>query len=288
MNMPLMTSPHGPAAAEGFDEVVARMAGPAVERMRAELPALRERYRAAQPYPHLVLDGYFDPEILDRVAAEFPSSGKRDWLSYDTENEVKQTSRGVLDLPAFSQAFLWQMCAPAMMGVLREVTEQPDLCVDPIFHGGGLHESRRGGWLNMHADWTFHPALPLLRRLNMIVYLNRDWDPAWGGALELWDHETRTCGAKVEPLFNRAVIFPTTDETLHGFPDPMTCPADRTRKSASLFYWAPNKEAIEQGSFITFLPGTRVTKARAFVRSLIPPAAFTLRDTVRSKLRRGG
>ncbi len=68
----------------------------------------------------------------------------------------------------------------------------------------------------------------------------------------------------------------------------MTCPADRTRKSASLFYWAPNKEAIEQGSFITFLPGTRGTKARAFVRSLIPPAAFTLRDTVRSKLRRGG
>ena len=145
----------------------------------------------------------------------------------------------MIDLPAFSQAFLWRMCAPPMMRFLREVTGHADLCVDPLFHGGGMHESFRGGWLNIHADWTQHPVLPLTRRLNMIVYLNRDWDPAWGGALELRDAEGKTSGAKVEPFFNRAVIFPTTSETLHGFPDPMTCPADRSRKSVSWFYWSP-------------------------------------------------
>jgi hypothetical protein len=225
--------------------------------------------------------------VLDRVAAEFPGRHGRDWLSYDTSNEIKQTSRGVIDLPAFSQTFLWQMCALPMMRFLRGVTGHDDLCVDPVFHGGGMHESFRGGWLNIHADWTQHPVLPFTRRLNMIIYLNRDWDPAWGGALELWDAKDTSAGAKVEPVFNRAVIFPTTAETLHGFPDPMTCPADRSRRSVSLFYWSPDPEAIKEGAPITFLPGKRQTRMRALVRSFIPPVAFAARDGVKTLLRGG-
>ncbi|CAA9234218.1 MAG: hypothetical protein AVDCRST_MAG08-1284 [uncultured Acetobacteraceae bacterium] len=284
MNQITATRPT-PLLPDGFDEAVARMAP--IARLMAEKDELRARYLAAKPYPHLVLDNFFDPEVLDRVATEFPGRGGRDWLSYDTANEIKQTSRGVIDLPAFSQAFLWQMCAPPMMEFLRHVSGHADLCVDPVFHGGGMHESFRGGWLNMHADWTQHPVLPLTRRLNLIVYLNRDWDPAWGGALELWDAKDKTSGAKVEPVFNRAVIFPTTAETLHGFPDPMTCPADRSRKSVSWFYWSPDPEAIKEGAPITFLPGNRQTRMRALVRSFIPPVAFTARDGLKSLLRGG-
>jgi 2OG-Fe(II) oxygenase superfamily len=180
------------------------------------------------------------------------------------------------------------MCAAPMMQVLRDITGHADLCVDPLFHGGGMHESFRGGWLNMHADWTQHPVLPLTRRLNLIVYLNRDWDPAWGGALELRHAKDETSTAKVEPFFNRAVIFPTTAETLHGFPDPMTCPADRSRKSVSWFYWSPDPDAIKEGAPITFLPGNRQTKMRALLRSFIPPVAFTARDSLKSLLGGGG
>ncbi len=88
---------------EGFDGAVARMAP--IARLMAEKDRLRARYLAAKPFPHLVLDDFFDPAVLDRVAAEFPGRGGRDWLSYDTANEIKQTSRGVIDLPAFSQTF---------------------------------------------------------------------------------------------------------------------------------------------------------------------------------------
>jgi Rps23 Pro-64 3,4-dihydroxylase Tpa1-like proline 4-hydroxylase len=272
----------GSGSGESFDAAVARMAP--IARLMAEKDRLRARYLAAKPYPHLVLDNFFDPAVLNRVAAEFPGRGGRDWLSYDTANEIKQTSRGALDLPAFSQAFLWQMCVPPMMRVLREITGHEDLCVDPLFHGGGMHESFRGGWLNIHADWTQHPVLPLTRRLNLIVYLNRDWDPAWGGALELWDAKDKSVGAKVEPFFNRAVIFPTTAETLHGFPDPMTCPADQSRKSVSWFYWSPDPEAIKQGAPITFLPGNRQTRMRALARSFVPPVAFAARDGLKALL----
>lgn len=282
--MNIALSQHAPPARlAGFDEVADRMLPMA--RLRQQQDAVRDRYRAASPFPYAVLDGAFDPAVLDRIAAEFPSRGGRDWLSYDTANEIKQTSRGILGLTPFTQTFFWQLCSDPFMAWLREVTGFADLTVDPLFHGGGLHESYRGGWLNLHADWTKHPVLPLTRRLNLIIYLNRDWDESWGGALELWSPGAEKAGAKVAPLFNRAVIFPTTSETLHGFPDPMTNPPDRSRQSISMFYWSPDPEALAEAQFISFLPGSRKTRTKAALRSFIPPVAYTARDTLRGMLR---
>lgn len=266
---------------DAFDSIAARMIP--MERLEAEEAAIAERYRSAKPYPHVVIDGFFDTEVLDRIEASFPRRTNPEWISYDTSNEVKSTSRGILGLDPFAQTFFWQGTSPRFLAWLERVTGVPQLATDPTFHGGGLHESRRGGWLNMHVDWTQHPHLPLVRQLNMIVYLNRDWDVAWGGALELQHATTGDGGAKVAPLFNRAVIFPTTSETLHGFPDPIACPPDRARRSASWFYWSPDQEAIQQGAPITFLPGTRQTRLRSFLRSCVPPIAFQMRDRLRGR-----
>jgi hypothetical protein len=269
---------------EDFDSTVARMVPFA--RLAAERDVLRTRFEAGRPYQNLVLDGYFPEDILDRVAADFPKETPRDWIGYDTKDEIKRTSRGLIGVQPFAQAFLWQLCSEPFLEILRGITGIPDLVADPIFHGGGLHESFRGGWLNIHADWTQHPHLPLVRKLNMIVYLNRDWDPAWGGGLELWGSKDGGEKTIIEPYFNRAALFPTTAETLHGFPDPMTCPQGRSRKSLSIFYWAPDHDAIDRGAPITFLPGKKETRAKAFVRSLVPPIAFQMRDLAKSVLKK--
>lgn len=282
--LPGNVAPGSRSAAEDFDGTVARMVP--FSRLVAEREALNARFRAGQPYPNLVLDGYFQNDVLDRVAAEFPKETPRDWIGYDTKDEIKRTSRGLIGVPPFAQSFLWQLCSEPFLEILRDITGMEDLVADPIFHGGGLHETFRGGWLNIHADWTQHPYLPLVRRLNLIVYLNRDWDPNWGGALELWGSKDSGAGIKIEPFFNRAALFPTTGDTLHGFPDPMTCPTNRSRKSLSIFYWAPDPEAIERGAPITFLPGKKVTRAKAFARSLVPPIAFQMRDLARSVLKK--
>ena len=271
MNTALL-APQPHSMIESFDDVVARMVP--IARLTAGQDEIRARYWAAKPYPHAVLDGLFDEQILDRIASEFPDHNQRDWLQWDNPNENKQTSRGAANLSPFTQTFLWQMCSAPVMRFLEYVSGFDDLVMDPMFHGGGLHESFRGGWLNMHVDYTKHPVLPLVRRLNLIIYLNRDWDPAWGGSLELWDSATKSCGARVAPVFNRAVLFPT-DGTLHGFPDPMTCPNDRSRKSISFFYWGTDPEAVKQGAYISFLPGNRQARRAAFLRSLVPPIAHS-------------
>ncbi len=253
-------------------------------RLTAQREKFRADYAAGQPYPHVVMDGLFDAGTLDRVIADFPREGHRDWLKYDNIHEIKQTSRGISNLSPLTQLLFLQLCSEPFIEQLQYITGIPDLVWDPMFHGAGLHETYRGGWLNLHADWTHHPSLPLARRLNLIVYLNHDWDDAWGGHLDLADPDTLKAGASVAPLFNRAVIFPTTARTPHGFPDPLTCPADRTRKSISVYYWTADLEAVER-NYISFLPGSADTRKRALMRSFVPPIMFDVARSLRSKLK---
>ena len=37
----------------------------------------REEYAKAQPYPHIVIDGFFDEWILDTILEEFPRPGDK-------------------------------------------------------------------------------------------------------------------------------------------------------------------------------------------------------------------
>jgi 2OG-Fe(II) oxygenase superfamily len=252
-------------------------------RLQRERDSLRKTYAAAKPYPHLVLDGFFDENVLEHVLAEFPVQETRDWLAYETVHESKRASRGIAGLPAFTQLFLLQLCSEPVLEQIRYITGYDDLVGDPLYHGGGLHETPPGGWLNVHADWTMHPVLPLVRRLNLIVYLNRDWAADWGGELELIDPQTKICSARVAPVFNRAVLFATAPENLHGFPTPLSCPEDRSRKSVSVFYWSPDPDAREQGGYITFLPGLRRTRMQWLLNSLTPPILHQIRGYLRKR-----
>ena len=120
---------------------------------------------------------------------------------------------------------------------LEEVTGITGLIADPYLQGGGLHQIRRGGFLKVHTDFDKHDLLHLDRRLNVLVYLNDDWEESYGGHLQLWDTEMTTCAASVLPILGRCVIFLTNDFSLHGHPDPLTCPVDRSRRSIAMYYY---------------------------------------------------
>ena len=128
---------------------------------------------------------------------------------------------------------------------LSEVTGIPNLISDPGFEGGGLHQIIPGGKLGVHADFNRHRDYGLDRRLNLLLYLNKDWREEYGGNLELWDRNMSKCEARVAPLFNRVMVFGTTDFTYHGHPDPLQCPEGMTRKSMALYYFSNGRPAEE-------------------------------------------
>jgi hypothetical protein len=236
--------------------------------------ALREvaasrSYRAAKPFPHIVLDGIWNEHVLALIEREFPSHG-RDWLTWDTENEFKHTSKGINGLPPFSKLIFELMNSSAFINAVEAITGLSGLLPDPTFYGAGLHESGTGGRLDIHADYQKHPALPLARQVNVLVYLNRNWRPEWKGDLELWDPDTRTCAVSIPAVFNRTVIFDTTERALHGFPEPLACPLDRFRRLMSVYYWSADAALRDKAASLQWVKGG---KRRLGWRDFAPPIA---------------
>lgn len=211
--------------------------------------ALHERYVTAEPFPHIAVDGLFDDYLLDDVLLAFPSRDKMQWREFDNPLEKKlgffhEVSR----LPRTVREFLNDMNSYEMLLWLEALTGIEGLIPDPYFGGGGLHQIEPGGFLKVHADFNVHPKLRLDRRLNMLIYLNKNWREEYGGHLELWDAATNECRARILPTFNRTVVFSTTDKSLHGHPRPLTCPAGMSRKSVSLYYYTVGRPDGERSA----------------------------------------
>lgn len=211
--------------------------------------ALRSQYVSAEPFPHVVLDGLFDAAELDRVVSEFPTRDAMQWLEFDNPLEKKlgyfhERSR----ISSVIRSFLLEMNSFETLLWLEALTGIEGLIPDPYFGGGGTHQIERGGFLKIHADFNVHPKLKLDRRLNMLIYLNKDWRDEWGGHLELWDKERRGAVKSIAPLFNRTVIFSTSDTSYHGHPHPLASPEGVTRKSVSLYYYSAGRPAEERSA----------------------------------------
>ncbi|HVR38394.1 MAG TPA: 2OG-Fe(II) oxygenase [Thermoanaerobaculia bacterium] len=216
-------------------------------KLRHDPHPLRAAYQSASPFPHIALDDLFDDADLDAVLDAFPAPDAMRWMSFDNAQEKKlgyfhETS----NIAPVIRAFLDAMNGFELLLWLEALTGIDGLIPDPYFGGGGLHQIEPGGFLKVHADFNVHPKLKLDRRLNMLIYLNKDWRDEWGGHLELWD--AASCRRKILPAFNRTVVFSTTDSSFHGHPHPLTAPQGKTRKSVSLYYYTAGRPEAERSA----------------------------------------
>lgn len=211
----------------------------------AELAAsLRDDYARAEPFPHAVIDDFLPPDAARRVLAEFPDVGA-EWHRYDNARERKLASREDRHFGPATRALMHELNALDFLKFLEALTGIDALISDPRYEGGGLHQIERGGKLGVHADFNHHPLYRLDRRINVLIYLNEGWRDEWNGHLELWDRSMSRCAAKVAPLFNRCVVFNTTDDAFHGHPEPLACPPGVTRKSLALYYYSNGRPRHE-------------------------------------------
>jgi Rps23 Pro-64 3,4-dihydroxylase Tpa1-like proline 4-hydroxylase len=204
--------------------------------------SLADRYRSAKPFPHIVIDDFLDADVLREVIENFPSSENRKYFDRDQERLKFQYQPHEVSSGPGRNLFA-ELNSQAFLGFLEELTGLSRLLPDPYFEGGGLHETKRGGHLGVHADFNGHDRLKVERKLNLLIYLNQDWDDTYGGQLELWDLEMKSCVVRVKPVFGRAVIFNTALDSFHGHPDPLECPPERSRRSIATYYY----EAPEEG-----------------------------------------
>jgi len=208
------------------------------ERWLSRIPEIAPQYAHAQPFRHLVLDDFPEPTIAQIAHDKFPRPDAGEWIQYLHFNERKLGRSNLDSIPPLLRAIIEELNAPRFVALLGALTGIDGLRSDDSLHGGGLHQTERGGHLNIHADFTVHPHRPRWRRrLNLLLYLNQDWRDEYGGHLELWDRRVQRCHHRIAPVFNRAVLFNTTHDAFHGHPEPLACPEGITRKSIALYYF---------------------------------------------------
>jgi len=220
-----------------------------LNRWEKQFAAAAADYQKAHPYPHTQFDGFLEPWAAKEAMDAFPPVKGDGWIHYVHVNEKKHGLNKMDRLPPFIQDVIRQLNTDEFVAILSKLTGIEGLKADPSLEGGGLHQSQRGGFLNIHADFTVHPhKRNWRRRVNLLVYLNENWLPEYKGDLELWTRDMKGCAQKISPVFNRCAIFNTDEDSYHGLPEPIQCPEDMTRKSIALYYFteetaAPRKRA---------------------------------------------
>ncbi len=205
--------------------------------------SLRAQVRKASPVPHFKIDGFLDPTFAESVLEAFPSFDEalKVGRTFSAVNEQKKVQ--VTDSSLFSQpiAQLNQaLAAPEFLELMSYVFDIPNLLADDMLVGGGIHQTGPRGHLDVHIDFNYIEDRALHRRLNILIYFNKDWREEWGGNIELWDKDVKVCEHSFLPLFNRCVVFETNEISYHGV-TAVKCPADRSRKSFAAYYYT--KEA---------------------------------------------
>jgi hypothetical protein len=246
-------------------------------------------YKANKPFPHIYFDDFLPVAAAEMALHDFPEPKQLSWSEFETPNERKLAFDQVEYLPPSIRNVLYFLNSRPMLRFLEVLTGIKGIISDPYFTGGGLHQIKRGGKLSVHADFNFHNDLKLDRRINVLVYLNKDWEEAYGGHFELWDRDMNKAQQKILPLFNRCAIFSTTSYSYHGHPTPLACPPDRTRKSIATYYYSngrPAEEVNESHSTLFQQPlGVKAEprfEINRVIRAITPPVLF---DACKSILR---
>ena len=217
--------------------------------VRDHVEELRRQFIASRPFRHVVIETFFDPVFLNELIGQFPSFDAGHAINERGETGRKAVFSDVARLgPAYAR-FDQLMRDREFLSLVGRITDIPDLLYDPDYAGGGTHENLDGQELDSHVDFNYHPTRHLHRRLNLIVFLNPEWEEAWGGCLELlrdpWatDEDARKV---VPPLANRGVIFETTEASWHGFRR-IRLPPDKeiSRRSIAVYFYTRNRPGKE-------------------------------------------
>lgn len=223
-----------------------------------QLSVIKQQWKKAEPFPHVVIDNFIDQDLACKIADEFPSFDDNFWYNYDNPLEIKKACSDWNKFPENIYKVFFNLLSNDVVSKLSYLTDTK-LFADYGLHGGGLHCHKAGGKLNQHLDYSIHPKVNLQRKVNVIIYMSKNWEPEWNGALGLWRHNSKTnlpgqLVHKIDCLFNRAVIFDTTMNSWHGLPDPVTCPENKSRNSLATYYLCEPQMNAPERSKVLYAP----------------------------------
>ena len=220
------------------------------DRLRERMLSAHGAYTAGDPFPHIAIDEFISEDVLDALLEAFPSPSAdiqwRQLLATHTDGETvqfnKQGMPHLFKVAPVIRQLIWELNSGTFIRILEKLTGIDKLLPDPSLRGGGLHQVLPGGVLGVHADFTHHADYDLERRVNLLLYLNKEWHDEYEGHLELWNRDASRCVKRLRPSARRCVIFNTDADSYHGHPRALRCPEGMTRKSIAIYYYTQGRD----------------------------------------------
>ncbi len=239
-----------------------------------------QRYQSAEPYHHICIDNFLPAPVIDHVISDLAQLPEAE-RSFSRAQENLKSSYIPERLPDFTKNLFYAFNSRPFLLFLEEMTGIKGLIPDPYFNGAGIHKTKNGGHLDIHADFNLHRQMMVERRLNVLIYLNHGWQEDWGGCFEIWDKGMTRRIRKFAPTYNRMVCFSTGSDTFHGNPEPVNHPNGEARQSIALYYYTATWDDTRKEHTTLFKPrpGSK-DKAdwqiarRAFMQDILPPALY--------------
>jgi Rps23 Pro-64 3,4-dihydroxylase Tpa1-like proline 4-hydroxylase len=244
-----------------------------------------QEYKNAKPFPHIYFDDFLPVDAAETALKDFPEPTRLAWTEFNQPTQRKLAFNSVEKLSSSIRTVMYFLNSRPMLNFLEILTGIEGIIPDPYYAGGGLHQIEPGGSVEVHADFNCHPKLKLDRRINVLVYMNKDWKEEYGGHFELWNTEMTAAEKKILPLFNRCTIFTTTSTTYHGHPTPLSCPPDRTRKSLATYYYSvgrPEEEVSDSHSSLFQRRRGTLPHLKDVVLAVTPPILVRAAKKLRS------
>lgn len=239
-----------------------------------------ELYQSRQPYPYGGFDDFLPEEVLTRVLEEIRSLPEAETM-FDRPQEKLKTSYLPERLPPYTRNLFYVLNSRPFVRFLEEMTGISGLIPDPYFAGGGVHVVANGGHLDIHADFNHNAKLDLERRLNILIYLNKDWKKEYGGSFEIWNTDMTEQVESYVPVFNRMCCFNTGSDTWHGNPETVNHPDGEPRMSLALYYYTATWDQTRKSHTTLFKPrpGThdqvdRKVRRADMLQEILPPIVF--------------
>lgn len=216
-------------------------------------------FHNADPFDYCIVDDFFNAETAAELAREFPDFNDEVWHEYNNPIEIKKVSNNWNQFGPLTYRIMNILNGADFVNFLGKTLKISPMYSDSGLNGGGWHIHRAGGKLNTHLDYSIHPKMNHQRKINIIMYMNPNWQESWGGTLGLWrsseDGTKPTDLVKsVWPKFNRAIIFDTTQQSWHGLPEPVACPETEYRKSLAIYYLTDAPAAVDPRGKALFAP----------------------------------
>ena len=239
-----------------------------------------EEYQSGKPFHYICIDDFLPMEIAEKVREEAMAQRKLD-SQHESAQEHLKAAYNPDTLPLYTRAVFNALNSESFLRFLEEMTGIPNLIPDPYYKGAGIHRTETGGYLGVHADFNHHKQMNLERRLNILVYLNPDWKPEYGGAFEVWTEDMKTQVAQFPPYMNRMCCFSTSSNSYHGNPEPVNHPDGEPRISIALYYYTATWDDTKVAHSTLFRPrpgsGDKADKSahrRRMLQQLLPPLLY--------------